>query len=192
MADKFHWGTTGEEVVNEFADLINGKTILITGVATGGLGAQTAIALSKAHPKLLLIHARSEEKITATAKEIQDAGVATRSVLMDLASLASVRKAAKTVISWKDTTIDVLINCAGVMATPYGKTKDGFEQQFGINHLSHFLFTNLLLKAGKISERGSIINVSSGGHVSSGIRWDDINFATKIEEYSVIQLDTRK
>ncbi|KAF3940022.1 hypothetical protein ABW19_dt0205750 [Dactylella cylindrospora] len=176
MAENFHWGTTGDEVVSEFADLVKGKTVLITGVATNGLGGETAIALSKAQPKLLILHARSEEKIAPIAKTVQEAGVPTRSVVMDLSSLASVRKGAETVASWDDVTVDVLINNAGVMTTPYGKTADGFEQQFGINHLSHFLLTNLLLKAGKISNGGRIVNVTSLGHRRSGIRWDDIGF----------------
>ncbi|KAK6533702.1 hypothetical protein TWF694_002634 [Orbilia ellipsospora] len=177
MAQKFEWGTTGDEVVKEFADIIKGKTILITGVASNTLGGETAVALSKAQPKLLLLHARSEDKIAPIAKEVQDAGVPTKSVLMNLASLASVRKAAENLISEKDITIDVLINCAGIMATPYGKTEDGFEQQFGVNHLSHFLFTNLLVKGDKIPSGGRIVNVSSAGHRRSPIRWDDINFS---------------
>ncbi|EPS38435.1 hypothetical protein H072_7820 [Dactylellina haptotyla CBS 200.50] len=177
MADKFTWETTGDEIVAKFADLIKGKIILITGVATNSLGAETAVAVSKAQPKLIMLHARSEDKIAPIAAQVQAVGVPTKSVIMNLASLASVRQAAEKIASDDDVTIDVLINCAGIMATPYGKTEDGFEQQFGINHLSHFLFTNLLLKAGKISNGGRIVNVSSGGHMSSGIRWDDVNFS---------------
>ncbi|RVD84702.1 uncharacterized protein DFL_006431 [Arthrobotrys flagrans] len=187
MADKFDWSTTGEEAVQEFASLITGKTILITGVASGSLGGAAALALAKAQPKLIILHARSEDKIAPIAKEVQGEGVPTKNVVMDLASLASVRKAAETVISWSDVKIDVIINCAGVMATPYGKTEDGFEQQFGINHLSHFLFTNLLLKAGKVANGGRIVNVSSGAHMilGKGIRWDDINFSdgAKYDKY---------
>ncbi|KAK6335813.1 hypothetical protein TWF730_003190 [Orbilia blumenaviensis] len=183
MADKFNWSTTGEEVVNEFASLIKGKT----GVAPGGLGGATAIALAKAQPSLILLHARSEAKIAPIAKDVQNEGVPTRSVVMDLASLTSVRKAAETIVSQSNIVIDVIINCAGVMATPYGTTEDGFEQQFGINHLSHFLFTNLLIRAGKVANGGRIVNVSSGGHMfmGKGIRWDDINFSAgeKYEKY---------
>ncbi|KAF3906580.1 hypothetical protein ABW20_dc0108261 [Dactylellina cionopaga] len=177
MAANFNWGTTGNEAVQEFADLIRGKTILITGVAPGGLGGETAITLSKAHPKLLLLHARSEDKIAPIAKTVQEAGVPVKNVIMNLSSLASVREAADNVISQSDVTIDVIINCTGVMATPYVKTADGFEQQFGINHLAHFLFTNLLLKAGKIAEGGRIVNLTSGAHIVSGIIWDDIGFS---------------
>ncbi|KAK6532709.1 hypothetical protein TWF281_006887 [Arthrobotrys megalospora] len=179
MADKFNCNTTGEEAVQEFASLIKGKTVLITGVASGGLGGATAIALARAQPKLILLHARSEDKIAPIAKEVQKEGVSTKSVVMDLSSLGSVRKAAEAIISSEGVTIDVIINCAGVMATPYGKTEDGFEQQFGINHLSHFLFTNLLFKASKVADGGRVVNVSSGAHMfmGKGIRWDDINFS---------------
>ncbi|KAK6336134.1 hypothetical protein TWF696_001701 [Orbilia brochopaga] len=180
-AASWNWGTFGDEVVKEFADKIEGKTIFISGVAPGGLGGETAIALSKAHPKLILLHARSEDKIAPIAKAVSEQGVPSKSVVMDLASFASIRKAAETVISWTDVTVDVMINCAGVMATPYGKTEDGHEQQFGINHLGHFLFTNLLLKGGKIADGGRIVNVTSGGHIRSPIRWDDINFSDGAE-----------
>ncbi|KAJ6257489.1 hypothetical protein Dda_7274 [Drechslerella dactyloides] len=180
-AASWNWGTFGDEVVKEFAGLIKDKTILVTGVASGGLGGETAITLSKAHPKLIILHARSEDKISPIAKAVAEQGVPSKSVVMDLASFASVRKAAETVNSWADVTIDVMINCAGVMATPYGKTADGFEQQFGINHLGHFLFTNLLLKAGKVADGGRIVNVTSGGHMRSPIRWDDVNFSDGAE-----------
>ncbi|KAF3917043.1 hypothetical protein ABW21_db0207580 [Orbilia brochopaga] len=176
-AASWNWGTFGDEVVKEFANHIKGKTVFISGVAPGGLGGETAIALSKAQPKLLLLHARSEDKISPIAKAVSEQGVPSKSVVMDLASFTSIRKAAKTVISWSNVTINVMVNCAGVMATPYAKTADGFEQQFGINHLGHFLFTNLLLKADKIADGGRIVNVTSGGHMRSPIRWDDVNFS---------------
>jgi NAD(P)-dependent dehydrogenase (short-subunit alcohol dehydrogenase family) len=91
---------------------------------------------------------------------------------MDLGSLTSVRTAAKKL----DATLDVLINNAGIMAVPYGKTADGFEMQFGVNHLGHFLFTNLLLKEGKIRNGGRIVVVSSDGHRLSDVLWEDPSF----------------
>jgi NAD(P)-dependent dehydrogenase (short-subunit alcohol dehydrogenase family) len=91
---------------------------------------------------------------------------------MDLGSFASVRNAAKKL----DVTIDVLINNAGIMAIPYGKTADGFEKQFGVNHLGHFLFTNLLLKEGRIRDRGRIVVVTSDGHRLSDMIWEDPGF----------------
>ncbi|KAF3902787.1 hypothetical protein AA313_de0204855 [Arthrobotrys entomopaga] len=134
MEHNFEWEVTGDKVVKELADLIKGKTVLITGVAFRNLGGETAVALSKAQPKLLLLHARSEDRIAPIAHQVRNMGVPTKSVLMDLASLSSVRRAAEDLISEKDITIDVVINCAGIMATPYGKTEDGFEQQFCVNY----------------------------------------------------------
>jgi NAD(P)-dependent dehydrogenase (short-subunit alcohol dehydrogenase family) len=99
---------------------------------------------------------------------------------MDLDSLASVRKAAAEVASWEDVAIDVLINNAAVMAAPYSTTKDGFESQFGVGHLGHFLFTCLLLKANKIKSGGRIVNVSSGGHRLGPVRFDDPGFTVCI------------
>jgi NAD(P)-dependent dehydrogenase (short-subunit alcohol dehydrogenase family) len=95
---------------------------------------------------------------------------------MDLGSLKSIRKAAEEVQSWNDITIDVLINNAAVMACPYATTEDGFESQFGVGHLGHFLFTNLLLEGGKIRDGGRIVNVSSDGHRLGEVHFDDIGF----------------
>jgi NAD(P)-dependent dehydrogenase (short-subunit alcohol dehydrogenase family) len=91
---------------------------------------------------------------------------------MDLGSLTSVRNAAKSF----DETLDVLICNAGIMAVPYGKTEDGFEKQFGVNHLGHFLFTNLLLKEGKIRNGGRIVIVTSDGHRLSDALFEDPGF----------------
>ncbi|TFK86693.1 NAD(P)-binding protein, partial [Polyporus arcularius HHB13444] len=86
------------------------------------------------------------------------------------------RKAAAEVLSWPEP-IDVLVNNAGIMATPYGKTVDGIESQFGTNHIGHFLFTNLIMPKLLESKQGPrVVNVSSNGHRLSDIRWDDFNF----------------
>jgi short-subunit dehydrogenase involved in D-alanine esterification of teichoic acids len=105
-------------------------------------------------------------------------------VAVQLDSLASVREAAKTVLEDNDVgSIDVLINNAGVMACPYGKTVDGFETQFGTNHLSHFLLTNLLMpKLLSASPPARIINLSSTAHIVSPVRFDDLGFKNG-EEY---------
>ena len=93
---------------------------------------------------------------------------------IDLADLSSVRAAAKSINS-KVSKIDVLINNAGIMAVKeYTKTKDGFESQFGANHIGHFLLTNLLVE--KIANGGRIINLTSMGYESEEIRFDDYNF----------------
>ena len=94
---------------------------------------------------------------------------------MDLGSLGSVRAAVRQVVEW-DVVVDVVINNAGIMAVPYARTVDGFEMQFRVNHLGHFLFTNLLLREGRIREGGRVVNVSSDGHRLADIRWADVGF----------------
>jgi len=148
---------------------------LITGVAEGGLGGEFAETVAVGNPGLIICTARSASKAQVIVDRIakEHPSVKTRILLMDLASLKSVRKAASEV----DTNIDVLINNAAVMASPYMTTEDGFEMQFGVGHLGHFLFTNLLLKAGKINEGGRIVNVSSLGHRRASVRFDDPGFS---------------
>jgi NAD(P)-dependent dehydrogenase (short-subunit alcohol dehydrogenase family) len=94
---------------------------------------------------------------------------------VDLDSLDSVRKVAQTILDDSSMSkIDVMVNNAGIMACPYEKTKDGLEMHFGVNHVSHFLLTNLLmpkiLAAGPVAR---IINISSYGNIMSDIRYDD-------------------
>ena len=93
---------------------------------------------------------------------------------MDLASLDSVRNFAKR-INEKEDRIDLLINNAGIMACPKWKTKDGFEMQFGVNHLGHFLLTNLLLDKIKNTKSSRIVNVSSRAYMRGKMHWDDLN-----------------
>ncbi|TFK91253.1 NAD(P)-binding protein, partial [Polyporus arcularius HHB13444] len=155
-----------------------GKTILVTGVTPGGLGAHFAQVVAAHKPKLLILAGRSGPKVAETARELEAAhpGVATRTLELDLGSQAQVRKAAAEVLSWPEP-IDVLVNNAGIMATPYGKTVDGIESQFGTNHIGHFLFTNLIIPKLLESKQGPrVVNVSSDGHRLSAIRWHDLDF----------------
>ena len=170
--------TPAEEAAAALSSYIAGKTILITGVTPGGLGAHFAKVVAAHQPKLLILAGRNPSKSAETVKEIEAAnpGVATRTLELDLSSQAQVRKAAAEVLSWPEP-IDILVNNAAVMATPYEKTVDGLELQFGTNHIGHFLFTNLVIPKLLQSTQGPrIINVSSGGHRLSDIRWDDIGF----------------
>jgi NAD(P)-dependent dehydrogenase (short-subunit alcohol dehydrogenase family) len=155
---------------------------LITGVADGGLGGEAAVTIASASPALLILSARATARAAPIAEKIASLypAVKTRILAMDLGSLASVREAAKEVIGWSDVVIDVVINNAAVMACPYSTTIDGFESQFAIDHLGHFLFTNLLLKAEKIRDGGRIVNVSSNGYEFSGIRFDDPGFSVSL------------
>ncbi|TFK86007.1 NAD(P)-binding protein [Polyporus arcularius HHB13444] len=174
----FNATTTAEEVATALASSIAGKTVLVTGVSPGGLGAYFVKVIAAHHPKLLILAGRSGSKLAETLREIEAAhpDVAVRTLELDLSSQAQVRKAAAEVLSWPEP-IDVLVNSAAVMATPYQETPDGLEMQFGTNHIGHFLFTNLIMPKLLQSTAGPrVVNVSSAGHRFSDIRWDDIGF----------------
>ncbi|KAK2002626.1 short-chain dehydrogenase/ reductase [Colletotrichum falcatum] len=180
MAPHFGFDTTGTELVAEYADHIKSKTILVTGVSPGGLGAVFAEKTAAGAPALLILAGRNGEKVQQTVDAIVSAypGVKARALELDLSSFKSVRKAAETVNGWADVPkIDVLVNNAGIMATPWGKTEDGFEMQFGTNHLGPFLFTNLVIGKVMAAEAPRIIMVSSDGHRLGHIRWTDYNFS---------------
>jgi NAD(P)-dependent dehydrogenase (short-subunit alcohol dehydrogenase family) len=156
---------------------LSGKVVLITG-GTTGLGKESARALGSAGATVV-ITARSEEKgQTAVAQltELVPDGDFSFEV-MELGSLDSVRAFADRFLASHDR-LDVLLANAGIMAVPYGKTDDGFELQFGTNHLGHFVLVNRLLPLLKASAPSRIVNLSSAGHFASGIIWDDPNFET--------------
>ncbi|TQN65625.1 Retinol dehydrogenase 14, partial [Colletotrichum shisoi] len=158
--------TTGTELVAEYAEHISGKTILVTGVSPGGLGANFAEKTAAAAPALLILAGRNTTKTRQTADAITAAhpGVDIMTLELDLGSFRSVRRAAETVNGWADVpkVDDVLVNNAGIMATPSGKTEDGFESQFGTNHLGPFLFTNLVM--GKVQAAEAPRVVTDGKH----------------------------
>jgi NAD(P)-dependent dehydrogenase (short-subunit alcohol dehydrogenase family) len=165
--------TTTDEVL-EGVDL-SGKVAVVTG-ASGGLGLETARALAGAGAVVVLA-ARDVVRTEAAASAIRERvpGAALESIALDLASLASVRSAAARLLRSRDR-IDLLINNAGVMATPFGRTADGFEMQLGTNHLGHFLWTSLLAPALLAAAPARIVNLSSGGHMISDVHWDDPHF----------------
>lgn len=171
----FNEDSTATEVAAALSAHIAGKVVLITGCSPNGLGATAALAIAPHKPALLILAGRTRVSIEETEKAVFDVNpeVKTRILLFDLASLASVREAAREVCGYEEK-IDVLINNAGIMAAPYGKTIDGFESQFGVNHLGPFLLTNLIL--GKIRKGGRIVNVSSNGYIMGQVRFDDPNF----------------
>ncbi|WP_454194951.1 oxidoreductase [Nocardia sp. Marseille-Q1738] len=140
----------------------SGRTFIVTG-ANSGLGAETVRALAAAGAEVVLA-CRNLAKGEQVAAEV---GERARVRKLDLADLASVREFAEGIDR-----ADVLINNAGVMALPEGRTVDGFEKQIGTNHLGHFALTGLLL--GKISDR--IVTVSSGAHQMGTIELDDLNW----------------
>ena len=154
---------------------LEGKVAVITGANTG-IGRTTARDLSSRGAKVVLL-CRDTDKAELVAAQIRDE---TKGEVvchkLDLADLASVHECAEQLGNSLEK-IDILINNAGVMACPKTKTKDGFEMQFGTNHLGHFLLTNLLMPQLKRAAPGArIVNVSSMAHMSGRINWDDINY----------------
>ena len=157
--------------------LLDGRTVIITGANTG-IGKETAIDLAKRNARVILA-CRDVERGTRAEKEIKQASKSDEVSFkqLDLASFASIKKFAAEILE-EEPRIDILINNAGIMRCPYWKTEDSLEMQFGVNHLGHFLLTNLLLDRIKESPAGRIVVVSSSGHKRcKGINFDDINMA---------------
>ncbi len=152
-----------------------GKTFFITGANTG-IGFEAAKAIAGKGGRVLL-GCRNPEKGKEALSRITDAhpGADVALIDIDLADLESVRKASEVVA--QEPRLDVLVNNAGVMWNPKTITKDGFESQFGINHLGHFALTGLLLPTLEATPDSRVVTVSSTGHrLGNGeIFWDDIN-----------------
>src|SRR6201994_1027403 len=169
------WGATSttDEVLAGVE--LRGKRVLVTGVSAG-LGVETARSLV-AHGAHVVGAARDLAKAeTATAQVRKDAaanGGAFDLVALDLASLKSVRACADELLA-RGEPFDVIIANAGVMATPFGHTVDGFETQFGTNHLGHFVLVNRI--APLIRPGGRLINLASSGHRFSNVDLGDPNF----------------
>jgi NAD(P)-dependent dehydrogenase (short-subunit alcohol dehydrogenase family) len=173
MAKTFDANSTTDEVLSGIN--LRGKRILVTGVSAG-LGIETARALA-AHGAHVVGTARDIAKAeAATAQVRKDAasgGGRFETVALDLANLASVRACASALLAKKEP-FDVVIANAGVMATPFGHTTDGFETQFGTNHLGHFVLVNRI--APLIREGGRLVNLSSAGHRYANVDLEDPNF----------------
>jgi NAD(P)-dependent dehydrogenase (short-subunit alcohol dehydrogenase family) len=172
MTAAFGAKSTTDDVL-EGVDL-SGKRILVTGVSAG-LGVETARALA-AHGATVVGAARDLKKAEAATAEVRAQaanGGSLELIELDLADLASVRACADE-LNAAGKPFDVVIANAGVMATPFGKTKDGFETQFGTNHLGHFVLVNRI--AGLIKDGGRLVNLSSSGHRFSDVDLGDPNF----------------
>src|SRR6266446_3342946 len=154
---------------------LKGKRILVTGVSAG-IGVETARSLA-AHGAQVVGTARDLTKAKAATGEVRKDAAANGGtfelVELDLANLKSVRACADGLLA-KGEAFDVVIANAGVMATPFGHTADGFETQFGTNHLGHFVLVNRI--ASLIRAGGRLINLSSSGHRYSNVDLDDPNF----------------
>lgn len=163
---------------------LTGQVVLVTG-GTAGLGRETARALAAAGATVV-ITARSDEKGSAAVADliglVPEADISYE--IAELASLESVRAFTDRFSATHDR-LDVLIANAGIMAVPFGHTEDGFELQFGTNHLGHFVLVNRLVPLLVAGAPARVVVLSSGGHVASDIVWDDPNFATR--EYSKME-----
>jgi NAD(P)-dependent dehydrogenase (short-subunit alcohol dehydrogenase family) len=154
---------------------LKGKRILVTGVSAG-IGVETARSLA-AHGAQVVGAARDLNKAQAATEQVRknaaDNGGSFELIGLDLANLKSVRACADALLA-KGKQFDLVIANAGVMATPFGHTDDGFETQFGTNHLGHFVLVNRI--AALIRSGGRLINLSSAGHRYSNVDLEDPNF----------------
>jgi len=182
-AGKFSSSSTAEEVAKGID--LKGKYVVITGANTG-IGRETARVLASKGAVVYLgcrDQTRGKEAEESLRKETGNNEI--HFLELDLASFASIRKAAIAYIE-KKIPLHILINNAGVMATPQKKTADGFEYQIGINHFGHFLFTTLLLDLIKASAPARIVVVSSHAHKGvKGINFDDINHDKSYSTWTV-------
>jgi len=171
--------TTTDEVLDGLD--LTGRRVLVTGAASG-LGKESARALA-AHGASVTILARSPDRVAGAVAEVAAMvpGADLAEGVVDLGDLSSVRAFAARFLDTHES-VDVLINNAGVMACPFGRTADGFETQFGTNHLGHFLLSALLAPALLESTAPRVVTLSSAGHSRSDVDLQDPNFETT--EYS--------
>jgi NAD(P)-dependent dehydrogenase (short-subunit alcohol dehydrogenase family) len=170
------WETTTDEVIQGID--LHGKTAVVTGASTG-LGLETSRALAQAGARVYLgvrSHEKAEKTIAAIHERVPRAEL--EHGLIDLTSLGSVRNFADEFRS-KHRELHLLVNNAGVMYVPLERTHEGFEPHFGINHLGHFLLTALLSRSLVAGAPARVVTLSSGGHRSSDILWDDPNYETR-------------
>src|ERR1700729_2603825 len=173
MTHPFGATSTTDEVLQGIN--LTGKRVLVTGVSAG-LGVETARALA-AHGAQVVGAARDLSKAQAATEQVRAQAASGGSldlVQLDLASLDSVRRCADGLLA-AGKPFDLMIANAGVMACPKGSTVDGFETQFGTNHLGHFVLVNRIASLLKPGSR--LVNLSSAGHRFSDVDLDDPNFA---------------
>ena len=169
--------TTGEVIAGIS---LAGKVALVTG-ASAGLGVETVRVLAQAGASVVML-ARDPDKLSPLLAQLREENPAAQldSATLDLADLESVRGCAAEVLQ-RYPHIHLLINNAGVMACPLARTAQGFELQFGTNHLGHFLFSALLLPAlvagaAQSGTESRLVALSSAGHKLSGVDFDDPNY----------------
>ena len=148
-----------------------GKVVIITG-SSSGIGFEAARVLANKNAEVI-VAVRNQQKGDDALNKIksQNSSANVKVMLLDLANLKSIKTFADN-FKKKHTKLDLLINNAGVMMPPYGKTKDGFELQFGTNHLGHFALTGHLFELIKNTPNSRIVNISSSAH-----NWGNIDFS---------------
>ncbi len=159
---------------------MTGKTVLVTG-ATGGIGLETARALARMGARVV-VGARDASRGRAVVEEIAHGGGSAELLEIDMASFASVHKAAERLAAGHPK-VDVLVNNAGVVVRERRPTGDGHELTWQTNFLSHFLLTRLLLPALKASPKPRVVNVASEAHRSGRLDWGDLELARGYRGY---------
>lgn len=155
-----------------------GRVFVITG-ATNGIGFESADALAE-HGATVVLASRNEERTRTCAEQLKSkhGNQNIIPIRLDLSSLRSIHESAEQIKS-QFKNIDVLINNAGVMVPPYTLTEDGFELQFGTNHLGHFAFTGLLLPNLMNTPGSRVVTLSSTAHLRGKINFDDLQSKKK-------------
>ncbi len=162
---------------------LTGRTAVVTG-ANGGLGLETTLGLAGAGAHVVMA-ARNQTKAADAEAAVRAAhpDASLEIVELDLGSLASVRNAADEILD-RHAAIDILVNNAGLMAMPERRTADGFEMQFGVNHLGHFAFTAHLLAALLRADAARVVTVTSTAHhMGSTVDPDNVNLEGKYEPW---------
>ncbi len=160
----------------------SGRTIFITG-ANSGLGLRSAEALARAGAQVVLGCRNATKAATAVAQVgAAAAGPAPYCIPLDLADLSSIEACAKELAARVDR-LDVLMNNAGVMAIPLQRTADGFEMQFGTNHLGHFALTGRLLPLLLAADAPRVVVTSSQAHRSGRMHWDDPQWRNRYRKW---------
>ncbi|KAI0195514.1 hypothetical protein F4808DRAFT_328541 [Astrocystis sublimbata] len=185
MTSNPDWGqtTSALHVAAEYADRVKGKNIIVTGIAPTGVGEGTALAFASQAPTNLILMSRRKDSLATIQSAIHEAypGVNVHTIILDLASQQSIRKAAAEV-SDIISHLDILVNNAGCAYRLRQWTAEGIEMQFGVNHIGTFLLTKLLfpllLRAAKQSST-RIVNLASHGHFLSPVRFHDYNMDNK-------------
>ncbi len=150
-----------------------GKKAIVTGANTG-LGYETALGLAKLGATVIMACRNLEKAEAAKAKILEQAKDADITVMhLDLSSLESVKKFASEYRDRHDS-LDLLINNAGIMFPPYTKTEEGFESQIGVNHLGHFLLTELLIDLMPDTPESRVVSLSSNAHKFGRMNFDDL------------------